>query len=56
MIYTTPEHDVLREQVARFIEREVEPHGLQWEEQGFTSRDVLRKMGKARLVGYDLSK
>jgi|TARA_B110000483_G_scaffold243395_1_gene332965 acyl-CoA dehydrogenase len=51
MIYTTPEHDVLREQVARFIEREVEPHGLQWEEQGFTSRDVLRKMGKLGWLG-----
>ena len=27
-IYLTPEHELLREQVARFIAREVEPHAL----------------------------
>jgi alkylation response protein AidB-like acyl-CoA dehydrogenase len=31
-IYITPEHELLREQVARFIEREVEPHAAAWEE------------------------
>jgi len=51
MIYTTPEHEALREQVARFIEREVEPFGEQWEEQGFTPRDVLRKMGALGWLG-----
>ena len=50
-IYTTPEHEALREQVARFIEREVEPFGEQWEEQGFTPRDVLRKMGALGWLG-----
>ena len=51
MIYTTPEHDVLREQVARFLEREVEPHGLKWEEQGYTPKEVLRKMGQLGWLG-----
>jgi acyl-CoA dehydrogenase len=50
-IYLTPEHELLREQVARFIAREVEPHGDQWEEQGFVPRDVLRRMGTAGLLG-----
>ena len=50
-IYTTPEHDLLREQVARFIAREVEPHGLAWEEAGMTPRTVLKKMGEAGLLG-----
>jgi acyl-CoA dehydrogenase len=50
-IYITPEHELLRQQVARFISREVEPCGLQWEEAGFTPRDVLRKMGDAGLLG-----
>jgi len=50
-IYITPEHELLREQVARFIAREVEPHAQAWEEQGFTPRDVLRKMGEAGLLG-----
>ncbi len=54
-IYITPEHEALREQVARFIAREVEPHAAQWEEQGHVPRDVLRRMGAAGLFGlmYD---
>ena len=49
--YLTPEHELLREQVARFVAREVEPHGLAWEEAGFTPREVLRKMGAAGMLG-----
>ena len=50
-IYLTPEHELLREQIARFIAREVEPHALAWEEAGMTPREVLRKMGDAGLFG-----
>jgi acyl-CoA dehydrogenase len=50
-IYLTPEHELLREQVARFIAREVEPRADAWEEQGFVPRDVLRRMGAAGLFG-----
>jgi acyl-CoA dehydrogenase len=50
-IYITPEHELLREQVARFIAREVEPHALAWEEAGFTPREVLRRLGDAGLFG-----
>jgi len=50
-IFTTPEHEALREQVARFIAREVEPFGEQWEEDGFTPREVLRKMGSLGWLG-----
>jgi acyl-CoA dehydrogenase len=50
-IYITPEHEMLREQIARFIAREVEPHAQAWEDAGFTPREVLRKMGDAGLLG-----
>jgi acyl-CoA dehydrogenase len=50
-IYLTPEHELLREQIARFIAREVEPHGLAWEEAGQTPRAVLKKLGEAGLLG-----
>ncbi len=50
-IYLTPEHEQLREQVARFIAREVEPHAAKWEEDGCVPREVLRKMGQAGLLG-----
>jgi acyl-CoA dehydrogenase len=50
-IYLTPEHELLRDQITRFVAREVEPHALAWEEAGFTPREVLRKMGDAGLLG-----
>ena len=50
-IYITPEHELLREQVARFIAREVEPYAAAWEEAGCVPREVLRKMGQAGLLG-----
>src|SRR5205085_10241453 len=50
-IYDTPEQELLRDQVARFLAREVEPHGQAWEEQGFVPREVLRRMGAAGLLG-----
>jgi acyl-CoA dehydrogenase len=49
--YLTPEHGLLRDQVARFIAREVEPHGEQWERDGCVPREVLRKMGAAGFLG-----
>ena len=51
MIYASAEHDLLREQVARFVAREVEPHGDRWEGQGCVPRDVLRRMGQAGFFG-----
>jgi acyl-CoA dehydrogenase len=54
-IFITPEHELLRDQVARFIAREVEPFAAQWEEDGCVPRDVLRRMGEAGFFGlmYD---
>jgi acyl-CoA dehydrogenase len=50
-IYTTPDHELLREQVSRFLAREVEPFAQQWEADGCVPREVLRKMGSAGLLG-----
>jgi acyl-CoA dehydrogenase len=50
-IYDNPDHELLRDQVARFIAKEVEPHAHAWEEQGFVPREVLRRMGQAGLFG-----
>lgn len=50
-IYLTAERELLREQVARFLAREVEPHAQRWEEAGHTPREVLRKLGAAGLLG-----
>ncbi len=50
-IYLTPEHELLKDQIARFVAREVEPFGLAWEDAGMTPREVLRKLGDAGLLG-----
>ena len=49
--YVTAEHEMLREQVRRFVTDEIEPHGAAWEEQGFVPRDVLRRMGSLGFLG-----
>ena len=45
--YVTTEHQLLRDQVGRFVADEIEPHGAQWEEQGSVPREVLRRMGSS---------
>jgi acyl-CoA dehydrogenase len=50
-VYLTPEHALLREQVARFLAREVEPFAETWEREGRVPRDVLRRLGEAGLLG-----
>ena len=50
-VHDTPEHELLRDQVARFLAREVEPHASAWEEQGSVPREVLQRMGQAGLLG-----
>jgi acyl-CoA dehydrogenase len=50
-IYSNPDHELLREQISRFLSREVEPFAAQWEADGMVPREVLRKMGDAGLLG-----
>jgi len=50
-IYLNEEHVALRDQVARFIDKEVEPCGMAWEKQGYVPREVLRKMGQLGFFG-----
>jgi acyl-CoA dehydrogenase len=50
-IYFSEEQRALREQVERFVAKEVEPHGEAWEEQGHVPREVLRRMGEMGLFG-----
>ena len=54
-IYTTPEHELLREQVNRFINREVEPYAAAWEEDGCVPREALRKIGRYRTLNLVFS-
>ena len=42
---------MLRCQIRRFVEEEVKPKALAWEEQGFVPREVLRRMGELGFFG-----
>ena len=37
-VYLNAEHQLLQQQVERFLAREVEPHALQWEADGCVPR------------------
>src|ERR1700675_3901233 len=49
--FFTEEHEMRREQVRRFVEEEIKPHGDAWEAQGFVPREVLRRMGALGFFG-----
>src|SRR5258705_5087404 len=42
---------MLREQVRRFVEKEVAPHGEQWERDGKIPREIYRRMGALGFLG-----
>ena len=49
--FFTEDHEMLRDQVRRFVEEEIKPHGEKWEQQGFVPREVLRRMGSLGFFG-----
>src|SRR4051812_40457703 len=49
--FFSPEHEMLRDQVRRFVEEEIKPRADAWEEDGFVPREVLRRMGALGFFG-----
>lgn len=49
--YFSDELAMLREQIRRFVEAEIVPHGDAWEEAGKVPREVFAKMGKLGFLG-----
>ncbi len=51
-MHFTPEHDALRDTVAKFVANEINPHVEAWEAAGeFPSHEVFKKMGDLGLLG-----
>ena len=46
----TEEHELFREQVRRFAEKEIVPYHDQWEKDGIVSREVWAAAGAAGLL------
>lgn len=49
--FLTDEHRIFRDQLRRFVEDEVRPHGDAWEVAGQTPREILRRMGELGFLG-----
>ncbi len=46
----SPEHDLFRETVRRFVENEITPHHAKWEKAGEVPRELWRKAGETGLL------
>ena len=46
----SPEHDMWRETVRRFVEKEIVPYHAQWEEDGIVPRELWLKAGEAGML------
>ncbi len=46
-----PEHEMLRKSVREFLEREVAPHALEFDDRDEVPREILRKLGEQGLWG-----
>ena len=48
------EHELFRETVARFLQKEVLPHYEEWEDAGKTPRSIWRRAGEVGLLGTSI--
>lgn len=50
-LFLSDEHEMLRDQIRRFVAEKVQPHGDKWENDGCVPREVLREMGALGFFG-----
>ena len=50
----TDEHNIFRETVIKFLEKEVTPHAEEWEEAGIVPREIWKKMGDQGFLCMDV--
>ncbi|PWE32591.1 acyl-CoA dehydrogenase [Maritimibacter sp. 55A14] len=50
-LFLSDEHEMLRDQVRRFVEERIKPEAAAWEEAGMVPREVLREMGALGFFG-----
>ena len=49
----TPEHDLFRQNLRAFVEKELAPHALEWDEAGIFPREVFTKMAELGALGIN---
>ena len=50
----TEEHEMFRDSVRHFVEKEVVPYNDQWEKEGMVSRELWLKAGQQGFLGYNV--
>ena len=50
----TEEHELFRQSVRAFCEKECVPHIADWEKAGGTGREIWRKAGEPGLLGFEV--
>lgn len=50
-IFFTQEHDLLRQSIRSFVEKEITPHADEWEEASYFPDSVFRRMGELGFLG-----
>ena len=47
----TEEHELLRQSIKKFVEKEISPHVEEWEKKEICSKEVFEKMGAQGFLG-----
>ncbi len=50
-LFLEPEHDMLRDQLRRYVEEQIKPRADAWERDGMVPPDVLHEMGELGFLG-----
>ena len=50
-LFLDQEHQILRDQIKRFVDEKVKPNGIIWEKNGFIPREIFIEMGKLGFLG-----
>src|SRR5436305_9368878 len=49
----TPEHDLFRQNLRAYVERELAPHALEWDEAGIFPREVFQQLAELGAIGIN---
>ncbi len=50
-LFFTEEHELLRQSIREFVEKELAPHAEEWEAEGFFPNSVFKRMGELGFLG-----
>ena len=54
LIFEDEQHKTFRQNIRKFIEKEVSPNALEWEKTRYIPTDLLKKLGKKGFIGLSL--